>query len=81
MNKPLPRDKVRLIQTPQCFQASLIIKAYDTHYDESFTDDATVLENQGERLFLVDGDRENIKVTTYSDLVMADALLQGRQCI
>ncbi len=76
MSNPLPREKVRLVQTPQCFHASRIMDAYNTHYDEAFTDDACVLERKGERLFLVEGDRENIKITTHSDLIMADALLK-----
>ncbi len=79
MSKPLPREKVRLVQTPQCFRSSLIINAYNTQYDERFTDDACVMEKQGERLFLVEGDPDNIKITTQSDLIIADALLKQRK--
>lgn len=76
LSQPLPRDRVRLIQTPQCFRASLIKRAYNRNYHESFTDDASVLEADGERLFLVEGHRENIKITTPADLVFAEAWLR-----
>ena len=77
-SKPLTRTKVRIVQTPQCFRASLIKDAYNVQYDASFTDDASVLEARGERIYLVDGERENIKVTTHSDLLMVAALLEQK---
>lgn len=79
LSKSLPRENVRLIQTPQCFIASRIKKAYNRNYHESFTDDASVLEADGERLFLVEGHRENIKITTPSDLVFAEAYLADKR--
>lgn len=79
LSKPLPRENVRLVQTPQCFLASRIKKAYNRNYHESFTDDASVLEADGERLFLVEGHRENIKITTPSDLVFAEAYLVDKR--
>ena len=75
-SKPLDRGKLRMIQTPQCFQGALIKKAYNKNYHESFTDDSTVLEADGVRLFLVDGNPENIKITTPSDLIVAEALMK-----
>jgi 2-C-methyl-D-erythritol 4-phosphate cytidylyltransferase len=53
----------------------LIKKAYLQEYSEAFTDDATVLESTGERIVLVDGNRENIKITTPEDLLLAETLL------
>lgn len=80
MSKPLPRQQVRLVQTPQCFHSSLIKRAYNTAYNESFTDDATVLEEMGERLYLFDGEKENIKITTLADLFAAEGILKaGKQ--
>lgn len=76
-NKPLRRDSLRIIQTPQCFRAKLIKKAYETNYDESFTDDASVLEKTGEKIYLCEGNRENIKITTPEDMVVAEALMTG----
>ncbi len=75
LSSPLSREKVRLVQTPQCFRADKIKQAYAQPYRESFTDDATVLESTGERLFLVEGEKENIKITTPPDLLVAQALL------
>lgn len=74
-NKPLDRSTLRLVQTPQCFMAATLKKAYLVNYHESFTDDASVLEKAGERLFLCEGNRENIKITTPSDLKIAEAVL------
>jgi len=74
MSSPLPRERVRLVQTPQCFKSNTIKDAYNVNYKASFTDDATVLEATGERLFLVDGCRKNIKITTKTELAMAEGL-------
>ncbi len=74
MSSPLPRERVRLVQTPQCFKSNTIKDAYNHNYKESFTDDASVLETTGERLFLVDGCRKNIKITTKTELAMAEGL-------
>jgi 2-C-methyl-D-erythritol 4-phosphate cytidylyltransferase len=79
LSKSLPREQIRLVQTPQCFLASRIKKAYNCNYHESFTDDASVLEADGERLFLVEGHKENIKITTPSDLAYAEAYLTNRR--
>ena len=73
-SKPLPRDDVRLIQTPQVFLSSLIIKAYECSFSSSFTDDATVAEAAGIKIHLTHGNRENIKITTPEDLAVAHAL-------
>jgi len=72
---PHPRSEVRLIQTPQVFRSSLIFNAYDRPYDSSFTDDATVAEAAGATIHLTHGNRENIKITTPEDLVVAEATL------
>lgn len=69
------RSRYRLVQTPQVFEASLLKKAYGQPYEESFTDDASLVEALGEKIHLVKGNRENIKVTTIFDLQIAKALL------
>jgi len=79
MSSPLPRQRIRIIQTPQCFKSSMIKNAYNKNYQESFTDDASVLETEGERLFLTEGDRENIKITHPADLLVAEALFAARR--
>lgn len=70
------RSRYRLVQTPQTFQLSLLLRAYEQPCQPSFTDDASVVEAIGHPITLVDGNRENIKITTPFDLTVAEALLQ-----
>ena len=77
-NHPVDRDLFRIIQTPQVFLSTLIKQAYDQDDREGFTDDATVLETLGVTIRLVEGDTENIKITTPQDLVLAEALMAQR---
>jgi 2-C-methyl-D-erythritol 4-phosphate cytidylyltransferase len=74
-NEPVGKMDIKQIQTPQVFNISLIKRAYRQDYDNSFTDDATVLEKTGERIHLVEGNRENIKITNPEDLFIAQTLL------
>ncbi|HAK00288.1 MAG TPA: 2-C-methyl-D-erythritol 4-phosphate cytidylyltransferase [Bacteroidales bacterium] len=78
INKPLERSTVRLVQTPQAFHAHLLKNAYNRNYQENFTDDASVLEAAGHRINLVDGNSENIKITTPEDLLIAETLIYRR---
>ena len=73
----VPRDAYRLVQTPQTFCASLLRRAYEQPYCDAFTDDASVVEALGESVHLVKGNRENIKLTTPFDLVVASALVKA----
>ncbi len=77
-NKPLIRETLRLMQTPQVFDISLIKKAYLQSYHESFTDDAMVIEAAGVPISMIDGDIENIKITWPVDLLYAEAILNAR---
>lgn len=74
---PINRLMVRRVQTPQVFNTGLIKKAYLQEYRPEFTDDATVLESTGIKINLVEGNGENIKITTPEDLIMSTALLPG----
>jgi len=74
---PVDRRQMRLIQTPQVFSSALIKKAYKQNYRPEFTDDATVLEINGGKINLVEGNRENIKITNPEDLLISKALLPG----
>jgi len=74
-NTPVNRLLVRQVQTPQVFNSFLIRKAYQQDYLPEFTDDATVLERTGVKINLVEGNRENIKITTPEDLIISAALL------
>lgn len=70
----LDRSKCYLIQTPQTFQIALLKKAFEIEEDESFTDDATVVEALGVKINLIGGTYQNIKITTPEDLVLAQAI-------
>ena len=72
------RNAYRLVQTPQTFRASLLRRAYQQPYCDAFTDDASVVETLGETVHLVEGNRENIKLTTPFDLTIATALLSSQ---
>jgi 2-C-methyl-D-erythritol 4-phosphate cytidylyltransferase len=72
---PLNRLNVKQIQTPQVFNSELIKNAYLQEYRPEFTDDATVLEKTGVRINLIEGNRENIKITNPEDLLISTALL------
>lgn len=73
-NHPVDRNQYRIIQTPQVFNGQLLKKAYNTEFRESFTDDATVVENLGEKIHLIEGETINIKITKPTDLVAAELL-------
>ena len=73
-SETVPRDRYKLVQTPQVFQASLLKQAYAQPYTSAFTDDASVVEAFGHRIELVRGNRENIKLTTPFDLKLAEML-------
>ena len=76
-NKAVDRSKYFIIQTPQCFKSSLLKKAFLQDYRPAFTDDASVLEAMGKKINLVEGNRENIKITTPHDLFIAEALMRS----
>ena len=75
INSSINRNEYKIIQTPQCFLVSKIKKAFEQEYNFVFTDDATVLETIGEKIVLVEGNEENIKITSPHDLLIAKALI------
>ena len=77
----LERETIWLAQTPQAFQASLLRSAYEKAFRDKImvTDDAALVESLGVSVHLVPGSPENIKVTTPTDLVIAEALLAQRE--
>jgi 2-C-methyl-D-erythritol 4-phosphate cytidylyltransferase len=78
-NAHVDRSKFRLIQTPQVFQCELILKAYEQKYSPLFTDDASVLEAIAPgTIKLVEGNRQNIKITTADDLQYAEMIIKSR---
>ena len=70
-----PRGDYRLVQTPQCFDIQLLKAANRRPYNDGFTDDASVVEAYGFDITLVEGNRENIKITTPYDLKIAEVLI------
>ncbi len=70
----VPRSDYLLVQTPQVFDIQLLKEAYRQPYSERFTDDASVVEAAGHTITTVDGNRENIKITTPFDMIVAEAL-------
>lgn len=70
------RSDYCLVQTPQVFRSEWLQQAYSTPYRPDFTDDASVIEQHGFNIFTISGCRENIKITTPFDLILAEALLK-----
>lgn len=75
-NKPVNRNNVKLIQTPQVFATELLRNAYSLPYVPEFTDDASVVERYGHPIHLIEGDRQNIKITTVEDLKYAEFIVK-----
>ena len=71
----VPRNDYRLVQTPQCFDIQLLKTANRQPYHDNFTDDASVVESYGHAITLVEGNRENIKITTPYDMKIAEVLM------
>ncbi len=76
-NHALDRQYYKAIQTPQVFQTEIIKKAFNQNYQEIFTDDASVIESIGEKINLVKGLTENIKITKPIDLELAELILNN----
>ena len=74
-SKTVPRDAYRLVQTPQTFDIQLLKAANRQPYNDGFTDDASVVESYGHKITLVEGNRENIKITTPYDITVAEAII------
>ena len=73
-SETVPRDQYKLVQTPQVFDVALLHRAYQQEFTDMFTDDASVVEALCEKVYLVEGNRENIKLTTPFDLKLAEML-------
>lgn len=74
-SETVPRNNYKLVQTPQVFDVQLLKDAYRQEYTDAFTDDASVVEAMGKEVWLVEGNRENIKLTTPFDLKIAEVLI------
>lgn len=74
--KNVLRSDYRTVQTPQVFDLALLRRAFDQPYQDAFTDDASVVESLGCPVAMVEGNRENIKITTPFDMAVAETLLK-----
>jgi 2-C-methyl-D-erythritol 4-phosphate cytidylyltransferase len=77
-SKPIDRSRIKLVQTPQTFKGEILLPAYTQDHQESFTDEATVVEVSGQAVYLIDGEMTNIKITTPMDMAIAEVLLGRR---
>lgn len=75
-NEQIDRDKVHIIQTPQTFYSDIIKAAFERDYEESFTDEASVVEKLGVKIHLIDGEPTNIKLTRPLDFLIAEKILE-----
>lgn len=78
-NELIDRNKVRRIQTPQTFFSEIIKAAFEQDYEESFTDEANVVERLGVKINLIEGEATNLKITHPLDLLMAEKILEERE--
>lgn len=74
-NKVLDRSKIKLVQTPQTFHSKILLPAFAIDYKDRFTDEATVVEAFGLNVNLIEGESNNIKITTPFDMKLAEILL------
>ncbi len=70
------RENYRIIQTPQVFRREIIIEAYQQPFCEAFTDDASVVEANGGKIYLSEGSVYNLKITNPLDILTAEALYE-----
>ena len=76
ISESLLRDEIYLVQTPQTFQSTQLKKAYLQPYNSRFTDDASVVEETGIKINLIEGDYRNIKITFPEDIAFAELILK-----
>ena len=69
---------VRMVQTPQTFLSDIIVPAFQQPYSVDFTDEATVVEAHGQKVFLTEGEYDNIKITRPTDMIVAEKILEER---
>lgn len=77
--RTLDRKSLYSVQTPQGFQKDVLVRAYDEAYKHNYygTDDAFLVEKIGEKVHIIKGDYNNIKITTMEDIVFGEAIIGG----
>ena len=76
-NEAAERNNIKLVQTPQTFHSKILLPAFKIDFKDKFTDEATVVEAFGLKVYLVEGEENNIKITKPADLLIAEKLLEG----
>lgn len=76
--RTIDRSKLYNTQTPQAFEYRLIKEAHEKLYGQNFTDDAGMLEELGETVYILDGSYKNIKITTQNDIDIAAIYLDKK---
>ena len=81
VEETLERSRLRAVQTPQVFEASLLKAALQAALEEGavLTDDCSAVERLGKVVYLIEGEETNLKITTPTDLVLAEALLAAEE--
>ena len=81
VEKTLAREALRAVQTPQVFEADLLKAALQAALEQNvpITDDCSAVERLGKVVYLVEGDERNLKITTPTDMILAEALLRARE--
>lgn len=80
VKRTIPRDTLWSVQTPQAFQANILKKAFTLAKEDGFigTDESSLVERLGEKVVVVEGSYENLKITTEEDLIVAERILKNR---
>ncbi len=78
-SSPVNRERMRSIQTPQTFRADILLPAFQQEYKDAFTDEATVVEANGTQVYLIEGEKKNIKLTTPEDMMIAEIMLGEKE--
>jgi len=74
-NEAIDRNSIKLVQTPQTFHSKILLPAYNIDYKDKFTDEATVVEAFGLKVYLVEGEEDNIKITRPADMAVAEKII------
>ncbi|MCH5596783.1 2-C-methyl-D-erythritol 4-phosphate cytidylyltransferase [Niabella ginsengisoli] len=77
LNEALDREKIMLVQTPQVFHSKILIPAFNIDYKDWFTDEASVVEAFGMMVSLVEGEKQNLKITHPIDMATAEKVLEN----
>jgi 2-C-methyl-D-erythritol 4-phosphate cytidylyltransferase len=76
-HEAVDRNTVKLVQTPQTFHSRILLTAYKIDYKDKYSDEATVVEAFGIKVYLIEGEETNIKITMPGDIFIAEQIIAG----